>query len=169
MPKTFFIMNDRADSSKGYTEVSEDYFKGYIDGFTDGRPYCINLGYAVMETTKENYRSFYKDFRRHRYLAEEAIKFDELSYNALDSDEFSGSDIVVDTSEPFEDVVDRKLLAQRLPELISKLSTDEQKLIRQIYLLNLSERELAVHYDISNIAIHKRKLQILKKLKKYFE
>ena len=67
MSKTYFIMNDRADSSKGYTQVSEDYIKGYVDGFTDGRPYFINLGYAIMETTKENYRSYYKDYRRRRY------------------------------------------------------------------------------------------------------
>lgn len=168
MSKTYFIMNDRADSSKGYTQVSEDYIKGYIDGFTDGKPYFVNLGYAVMETTKENYLSYYKDYRRRRYLAEEAAKFGELSYDVLDSNEFNGSDIVIDLSEHFEDVIERKLMAQRLPEIISKLTADEQLLIRQIYFLNLSERELSVYYNLSNIAIHKRKMKILKKLKNYF-
>ena len=110
MPKTYFIMNDRADSSKGYTQVSEDYFKGYIDGFTDGKPYCINLGYAVMETTEEHYRSYYKDWSRRRYLDRLDKENQLLSYDALDSDEFSGSDIVIDTAEPFEDMVDRKLI-----------------------------------------------------------
>ena len=77
--------------------------------------------------------------------------------------------IVIDTAEPFEDVIDRKLMAQQLPELISKLTDDEQLLIRQLFLLNLSERELSGYYHVSNIAIHKRKMQILKKLKNFFE
>jgi DNA-directed RNA polymerase specialized sigma subunit len=162
-------MNDRVDSSKGYTQVSEDYIKGYIDGFTDGRPYFINLGYAIMETTEDNYLSYYKDWSREKYINKLDKQNRLLSFDALDSDEFNGSDIVVDSSENFEDVIDRKLMAQQLPELISKLSTDEQLLIRQLYFLNLSERELSVYYHVSNIAIHKRKMQILKKLKNYFE
>jgi len=168
MPKTFFIMNDRADSSKGYTQVSEDYIKGYIDGFKNGRPYFINLGYAVMETDKEHYCSFYKDYRRHRYLAEEAAKFGVLSYDTLDNDEFSGSDIVVDTSERFEDVIDRKLIAQRLPELILKLNETEREFVLDIYFRNISERELAKKFLVSHTAIQKRHRMIIKKLKKYF-
>ena len=168
MPKTFFIMNDRADSSKGYTQVSEDYIKGYIDGFKNGRPYFINLGYAVMETDKEHYCSFYKDYRRHRYLAEEAAKFGVLSYDTLDNEEFSGSDIVVDTSERFEDVIDRKLIAQRLPELIFKLNETEREFVLDIYFRNISERELSKKFLVSHTAIQKRHRTIIKKLKKYF-
>ena len=169
MSKTYFVMNDRADSSKGYTQVSEDYIKGYIDGFTDGRPYFINLGYAIMETTKENYRSFYKDYRRHRYLAEEAAKFGEISYDTLNSDEFNGSDIVIDCSEPFEDVIDRKLLIHRLPELVSKLNEAEKELILDYYFRNISEREMEKKLGIPRKTLCYRRIQILKQLKKYFE
>jgi len=169
MPKTYFIMNDRADSSKGYTEVSEDYFKGYIDGFTDSKPYYINLGYAVMETTEEHYSSYYRDYRRRRYMEAEAIKFGELSYDALDSDEFSGSDIVIDTSEPFEDVVDRKLMVQRLPELISKLNDKEREFILDLYFRNISEREMEKKLGIPRKTLCYRRIQILKQLKKFFE
>ena len=169
MPKTYFIMNDRADSSKGYTQVSEDYIKGYIDGFTEGKPYFVNLGYAIMETTKENYLSFYKDYRRHRYLAEEAAKFGELSYDALDNNEFSGSDIVIDTSENFEDVIDRKLMAQRLPEMISRLNEAEKELIIDYYFRNISEREMEQKLGIPRKTLCYRRIQILKRLKKYFE
>ena len=169
MSKTFFIMNDRADSSKGYTQVSEDYIKGYIDGFKNGRPYFINLGYAVMETDKEHYCSFYKDYRRHRYLAEEAAKFGVLSYDTLDNDEFSGSDIVVDTSERFEDVIDRKLIAQRLPELISKLNEAEKELILDYYFRNISERDLSQKLGVPRTTLQYRKSQILNQLKKILE
>ena len=169
MPKTFFIMKDRADSSKGYTEVSEDYFKGYIDGFTDGKPYYINLGYAVMETTEEHYRSYYKDYRRRRYMEAEAIKFGELSYDALDSDEFSGSDIVIDTSEPFEDVVDRKMLVDRIPAILAMLNEKERLLITQLYLKNMSEQSLGSYYGVHQTTISRRKEIILRKMKIFFE
>ena len=169
MSKTYFIMNDRADSSKGYTQVSEDYIKGYIDGFTDGKPYFVNLGYAVMETTKENYLSYYKDWARERYINRLDKQNQLLSFDALDSDEFNGSDIVVDSSEHFEDVIDRKLMAQRLPKLISKLNEAEKELILNIYFRNISERELAKKMNIPRATLQYRKNQILNQLKNFFE
>jgi len=48
MSKIFFVMNDRNDTSKGYTQVSQEYVKKYIDSFTEGRAYFINTGYAIM-------------------------------------------------------------------------------------------------------------------------
>ena len=169
MPKTFFIMNDRADSSKGYTQVSEDYIKGYIDGFTDGKPYFVNLGYAVMETTEEHYRSYYKDWSRRRYLDRLDTENQLLSYDALDSDEFSGSDIAIDTSEPFEDVVDRKLMVQRLPELISQLNDNEREFILDLYFRNISEREMEKILGIPRKTLCYRRIKILKRLKSFFE
>ena len=168
MSKTYFIMNDRADSSKGYTQVSEDYIKGYVDGFTDGRPYFINLGYAIMETDKEHYQTFYKDWSRRRYLERLDTQNQLLSYDALDNNEFSGSDVIIDTAEPFEDVIDRKLLAQRLPEMLSKLSKTEREFILDIYYHNISERALAKKFLVSHTAIQKRHRTIIEKLKKYF-
>lgn len=169
MSKTYFIMNDRADSSKGYTQVSEEYIKGYIDGFTDGKPYFVNLGYAVMETTKENYLSYYKDWARERYINRLDKQNQLLSFDALDSDEFNGSDIVVDSSEHFEDVIDRKLMVQRLPELISMLNEAEKKLIIDYYFRNISEREMEQKLGIPRKTLCYRRIQILKRLKKYFE
>lgn len=169
MSKTYFIMNDRADSSKGYTQVSGDYIKGYIDGFTDGRPYFINLGYAIMETTEDNYLSYYKDWARERYINRLDKQNQLLSFDALDSDEFNGSDIVVDSSENFEDVIDRKLMAQRLPELISRLNEAEKELIIDYYFRNISEREMEQKLGIPRKTLCYRRIQILKRLKKYFE
>ena len=109
MSKIYFVMNDRADSSKGYKQVSEDYIKGYIDGFTDGRPYFINLGYAVMETDEENYRSFYKEYERNKYL-EKLDKANALvSYNALDSEDYDGAALISDISQQPEEKYIRKI------------------------------------------------------------
>ena len=88
MSKIFFVMNDRNDTSKGYTQVSQEYVKKYIDSFTEGRAYFINLGHSVMETDEENYRAFYKERRREKYIIEEAIKNGVVSFDALDNTNF---------------------------------------------------------------------------------
>jgi len=167
--KKYFLLNDRNDVSKGYSEVSEAEIRKHITNFSEGRPYFINLGYAVMETNRENYYSFYKEKRRQKYIREEAELFGEVSYNALDSDEFRGADVVIDKSEPFEDVIERKFLADKLPCLISKLNQDEVILIKQIYIKGLSENSLSKCYGVNQSTITRRKAKILAKLKNYFE
>ena len=169
MSKIYFVMNDRADSSKGYKQVSEDYIKGYIDGFTDGRPYFINLGYAVMETDEENYRLFHKERARERYLEKLDNDNQLLSYNALDNEEFQGADVAIDCSEPFEDKVEKKLLLIKIPMILSMLTDSEKLLITQLYLKNMTEKMLATIYGVHQTTISRRKENILKKLKKYFE
>ena len=167
--KKYFILNDRNDVSKGYAEVSEAEIRKYVSEFSDGKPYFINLVYAVMETNRENYYSFYKEKRRQKYIREEAELFNEVSYDALDNDEFQGSDVVIDNSESFENVIEREILAEKLSQMLSLLNAEERKLIMQIYYEKKSERDLSEYMKISNIAIHKRKHRILQKLKKYFE
>ena len=168
--KIFFVMNDRTDVSKGYSQVSQENVKKYISEFTDGeRAYFINLGYAVMETDEEGYKSFYKEYRRERYVNEEAHAAGVVSLNAIDTDELDGTGVLADTSEPFEDKVLRKLMAEKLPEAISVLTEEEKELIRMIYFNGISERELSAILDIPRKTLSYRKEKILMKLKKYFE
>ncbi|MBR6647186.1 MAG: sigma-70 family RNA polymerase sigma factor [Clostridia bacterium] len=170
MSKIYFVMNNRNDISKGYKEVTEEFVKNYIASFPkEERAYFINLGYAIMETDEESYRSFYSDYERQKYLNKLDIKNGLLSYDALDSGENQGAEIVADNSEPFEEKVLRNLMIDKLPEAFSVLSDNEKKLIEQIYFEHFSERELAEVYGVSNIAIHKRKKRILQKLKNFFE
>lgn len=172
MSKIFYVLNDRNDTSKGYTEVTQEFVKKYIDSFTEGRAYFINLGYAVMETDEANYKAFYKERRRERYIIEEAIKNGEVSFDALDSsnfDENAEDAFAVDDSEPLEEKIMRKIMLEKLPEALSILADDEKELIQQIYFNHISERELAGIYGVSHTAIQKRRNRILLKLKNYFE
>ena len=169
--KKFFILNDREDVSKGYTEVSQEYVQKYIRSFPEGdRAYFINLGYAVMETNEIEYRRFYREKRRRKYVAEEAERVGEFSYDAPNNTELEvGSGKILDSeAEPFEDKVIYKVLSEKIPELLSILTEDERTFIKQIYFENKSENELAVIYGINQSNICRRKSKILKKLKKFF-
>ena len=57
-------------------------------------------------------------------------------------------------------------MTDKLKSALPLLAEDEQKLIREIFYEGLSERTLAEKYCISQVAIHKRKVKILNKLKK---
>lgn len=170
MSKIYFVMNNRENTSEGYKEVSEEEFRNYIENFPEGeRAYFINLGYAVMETSEENYRDYYKDVDRNNYLKKLDVKNGLMSYTALDTEEFNGADIVEDTSEPFEDKVLRRLMIEKMPDAFEFLTAEEQELICQIYFEGISENVLSGIYGVNQSTITRRKQKILLKLKNYFE
>ena len=170
MSKKYFIMNNRENPHDGYKEVSAEFVKNYIKSFPEGeRAYFINLGHAIMETNKTEYEKFYKEYRRRRYVDEEAHRAGIESLNAIDSDELNGTDIVVDQTEPFEEKVLRNQMAEQLPEMISLLSPEEKKLIIQIYFNGISENALSAVYGVNQSTITRRKHKILLKLKNFFE
>ena len=170
MSKKYFIMNNRENTHDGYTEVSEEFFKKYINSFPEGeRAYFINLGYAVMETTEESYREYYRDVDRNKYLEKLDTKNGLMSYTALDTDEFNGADIVEDISEPFEDRVLRRLMIEKIPEAFEILTQEEKDLLHQIYFEGISENVLSDIYEVNQSTITRRKQKILLKLKNFFE
>lgn len=123
-----------------------------------------------METDEANFRAFYKERRREKYLREEAqLAGGVISLNAIDSDELDGVGVVVDASEPLDEKIMRKIMIEKLPEAISILNAEEKKLIQQIYFNHISERELAGIYGVNQSTITRRKTRILKKLKNFFE
>lgn len=123
----------------------------------------------LMEVTEEAYRNFYKARRRQKYIEERSAKNGDFSYDMLTTDDFNGEDILVDESEPLDEQVLRKIILDKLRHAMLLLSDDEQELIREIFFEELSERTLAERYGVSQVAIHKRKVKILNKLKKLLE
>ena len=120
----------------------------------------------LMEVTEETYRDFYRDRRRQKYIDERSAENNDFSYDMLTTDDFNGEDILADKSEPLDEQVIRKIMTDKLKIALPLLTEDEQKLIREIFYEELSERSLAEKYCISQVAIHKRKGKILDKLKK---
>ncbi|WP_019680631.1 hypothetical protein [Ruminococcus flavefaciens] len=170
MSKKYFIMNNRENTSEGYREVSKEFVKKYIKSFPEGeRAYFINLGYAIMETNEESYRDYYKEVARIKYLEKLDAKNGLMSYTALNTDEFNGADIVVDTAEPLEDKSLRNQMIEKLPEALSVLSDAEKEYIELLYYKEMTERQAAEAIGIAQPPFHRRKNRILKKLSNFFE
>ncbi|MBR2883770.1 MAG: sigma-70 family RNA polymerase sigma factor [Clostridia bacterium] len=169
MSRDIFIFNNRNNPAEGYYQVTEEKLQLYKKS-CDGKPYIINLGYALMEVTEADYKDFYRVRRREKYLREEAqLAGGVISLNAIDSDELDGVGVVADTSEPLDEKIMRKIMIEKLPEAISVLSDEEKEIIRQLYFNHISERDLGKILGVPRTTISYRKDRALKKLKKFFE
>lgn len=161
-PKAVYIIEDG-----GYTELTYEEFHHreqtcplYADRL------FIPLHGMLMEVSEKDYLDFYKNRRRQKYIDERSAENGDFSYDMLTTDDFNGEDILPDKSEPLDEQVVQKIMTDKLKSALPLLAEDEQKLIREIFYENLSERSLAEKYDVSQVAIHKRKVKILEKLKK---
>lgn len=164
-PKKVFVLENG-----GYKELTYDEFcirKQEDISYED--KFFIPLHGMLMEVPEKDYSDFYKNKRRQKYIDERATENGDFSYDMLTTDEFNGEDILIDTSQEIGDAVIHKIMLDKLSDSLVLLSADEQKLIREIFYEKLSERKLAEKYNVSQVAIHKRKIKILNKLKKIIE
>lgn len=68
-----------------------------------------------------------------------------------------------------EDIAIQNILLEQLEYALHLLAPDEMDLIEQLYFREYSEREVAENYEVSQNTIHRRKHQILRKLKREIE
>lgn len=165
VPKKVFILEDGK-----YIELSYEEFCERCElGSTYSDKHFVPLHGMLMEVSEDSYRDFYKSIRRQKYLDERSEKNGDFSYNMLTTDEFNGEDILVDSSQDIGEIVTDKIMLDKLRQGLTLLSEEEKKFIFEIFDKELSERELAAKYGISQAAIHKRKDKILKKLKNWIK
>ena len=123
----------------------------------------ISLHGMLMEVSEADYKVFYRDRRRQRYLREESIRVGEVSYNALDTDEMSGEETIADPSEPIDQMIVDKLDIESILSCLDKLSEAERDLLFAVFYQRKTERVLAKELNISQPAVHKRIQKIIGK------
>jgi RNA polymerase sigma factor (sigma-70 family) len=129
----------------------------------------ISLHGMLMEVSEADYKVFYRDRRRQRYLREESIRVGEVSYNALDTDEMSGEETIADPSEPIDQMIVDKLDIESILSCLDKLSEAERDLLFAVFYQRKTERVLAKELNISQPAVHKRIQKIIGKIREYLE
>ena len=158
-PRKVFVLEDGM-----YVELTYAQFHQKKECYTGRR--FIPLHGMLMEVSESNYKAFYKDKRRQKYLDERSAKNGDFSYDMLTTDEFNGEDILVDMASDTAGDVEKKIMLDNLRLEFKRLSEDEQKILYLIYGQRLSERAVAERFHVSQNAIHRRKVQILAKLRK---
>ena len=129
-----------------------------------------NGGYQIcQEVSKEIHDQYKREDRRHRYLKETQKDVSILSYHALDGDSISGENLIAGEQVDVEGAAIRNVMLEKLREGLSTLTDDELYIIEYLIYQEKTERELAKKLHISQIAVHKRKVKILEKLRKFLE
>lgn len=164
-PKKVFVLEGGQ-----YIEISYDELQYRTENQNEYKEKVfIPLHGMLMEVSKEEYKAFYKNARRQKYLNELSIENGDISYDMLTTDEFIGRDILVAEKTDVSELVENKIMVDKLRECISLLSDDEKELVTALFFNGFTEREYAKKKGVYHNAIHKKKLRILSKLKKLLE
>lgn len=164
-PKKVFILENNEYVEISYEELCrrEMTEQGYGDKL------FLPLHGMLMEVTKDFYDDFYRDKRRQEYITARSIANGDVSYDALDTDEFNGEATLVDPDEDIAEQVAQKMMIEKLRRVIPLLSEDERLLIQRHYFDGIPETELAAIYGITQQGISKRIGRIREKLEKLLE
>ena len=165
-PKKVFILSDGNYKEITYEELcrlTEDKSSQYADKL------FLPLHGMLMEVSKDEYADFYRTENRQKYLMKQSASNGDISYDMLTTDEFSGTDILIDSSIDIAVQVENKIMSDNLKQAIFALPKEEQLLIYRHYYAEIPETELAHLYSISQQAVSKRIGKIRAKLKKLLE
>ena len=133
------------------------------------KKYYWILDGKYYEVSKETYQKYKKEHDHSKMLREYENEVHIFSLDAMAAEDITGHDIIADTSVNVEEEAIHNLMLEKLREVLKGLSSDELNIIEQIYTYGRTEREMATELGISQVAVHKQKLKVLDKLKKFLE
>ena len=130
------------------------------------KKYKVKYAGRIYEVTKEEIR---REQRRHRYLESTQNGVVVLSYDALEFDNSTQKEILVDRTVDVEEEAIKNILLEKLRGGLATLTDDELYIIEHLIYQEKTERELAKKLNITQQAISKKSKKILNKLKKFLE
>lgn len=129
--------------------------------------YFIPFSDSLLEVNQEEYKRHYKEKRRNKYLKEEAILHDEISYEVLGVEEIKGQN-ANNLNELFEDV-EKSIDIKNLHRALKTLSNDEYCIIHNLFFKEKTLRQVSLETGVPLTSIYNKKLKILSKLKKVLD
>lgn len=170
MAKDFAKSKCFIKTDNGYEEITYEELlrREEADPSYKGRRF-LPLHGMLMEVTPEQYKDFYKERRRQKYLYERSRDNRDISIDMLTTEQFNGADILVSDGVDIEEQVAYKLLLDKLHNCLSLLTEEEQELIYALFFGEKTEREWSAETGIPQKTINNRKRKILLKLKALLE
>ena len=125
--------------------------------------YYIWVDHMQVPVTEEVYRAYkrsrWRENKRTRYRINVERSFEVYREAGFD----------VPDDELVEEIVEDSLLLEALLEALKTLTTDERALVDTLFYAEKTEREAAQILGIHPSTVHKRKMNVLSKLKKIFD
>lgn len=116
---------------------------------------------TVVEVTREVYLEWYQSRRRERYQNEKKKKY---SVSSLETLEEQGN-ISIGVSDGIEDMVIRKMCAEKLRSVMKELAKEDVYLLYLLFFEEVTIKEVAQICGCSRKTIANRRKRILAKLK----
>ena len=135
------------------------------------KKYYWIINKKFYEVSKETYQKFKKEYDHSKMLREyeEEDEIEVLSLDGYVTEDITGHEMLGDPEVNVEEEAVHNVMLEKLKAVMKELSEKEKSLIDQLYKLEMTEREIAVKLGVSQNAVHKRKVKLLSKLKKFLE
>ncbi len=170
MAKDFAKSKCFIKTDNGYEEITyEELLRREEADPSYKRRRFLPLHGMLMEVTLEQYKDFYKERRRQKYLYERSRENRDISIDMFTTEQFNGADILVSEGMDIEEQVTYKLLLDKLHSCLPLLTDEEQELIYALFFGEKTEREWSAETGIPQKTINNRKRKILLKLKALLE
>ncbi len=130
----------------------------------------IRIRGELVAVSEEVYYTYYHMGRQRRTQIEKDGRRRIASYDALDTDDGLGVDLLVDLDSPsVEDAAIAKVMAEKLHRCLALLPEGERALLEKIYFSGMTERQAAQSLAIPQRTLHDRKAKALRSLKKMMD
>lgn len=130
------------------------------------KTHWIYIDGTPVEVSSEVYRAFYCMDRQERSQEEKKQRNSVVSYDALDTDETTGAEMIPDMDAPtLDEIVIAAELQEKLHRAMELLSRQERELIQAIYFQEISAPDYARSIGWSVSGVNKKREKILSKLK----
>ena len=124
-PRKVFILEEGK-----YIESSYEEYQRIKQEDID-RQFVLVQG-VLLELSKEKCDIMKKERERQRYL-KKVIQNKEISYDAISRNDFNGEQILLDVKPETFEIVEKKIMVEKLHGALHTLTNDEQQLIQALY------------------------------------
>lgn len=133
----------------------------------------IPIDGMLLEVTEKEYKDFYKEFERNRYIMNESKRFSFISIYKMAKDD-DDQDIRETTILPDENVdinneLEKKMEIEQLKNALSLLDDEEYKLVKALFFEQKSLREYAEIIGKHYTTVYHNKNKVIEKLRKFLK
>ncbi|MBS5370058.1 MAG: sigma-70 family RNA polymerase sigma factor [Coprobacillus cateniformis] len=148
-------------------EMKNDYSKNYFwkikNPKTQKYKFYLRPNGKLVEVNEDVFKVCYNSYKK---LMRDNIKDNQARLISLDADIHNDVTYLDIVSDDKSMNIENQYKVSLILDEINKLNSDDKELITNLLIQEKTERELAKQLHVSQNAIHKRKNNILKKLRK---
>lgn len=144
-------------------DYSKNYFWKIKNPKTQKYKFYLRPNGKLVEVNEDVFKVCYNSYKK---LMRDNIKDNQARLISLDADIHNDVTYLDIVSDDKSMNIENQYKVSLILDEINKLNSDDKELITNLLIQEKTERELAKQLHVSQNAIHKRKNNILKKLRK---